>query len=1273
MKLKTLLFVLLTSIGMVQAQDTIRSLVITEACLRNPYFAYLELTNMGDENVQLGNFKIGNIEPWGPKPFTPRYSSMVFQLPEKILAPGESFLIATVYDYEPTQHAKGIEDYSERLTKEEMLELADIQYHMDEGGGEMDSVTNPQRIFSEVWNGRNCFYVQQYFENGDSVVIDQVNGVFDGPGGLNQPFDSRYEGSIGYNVAGVSQASNEAYLVRRFSVKQGNLDFATARGVGIDDSEWIAIRIQGGLWRKALWTVGNHVNAKLDENTLESDVIKVDFANKTLTLPWGIRRNDDIMNYFVKKPGIGWNYHRAPNTSVEDSLSFAAKTGDKLELFVCGEGLDIALFEIIVEEPTADVKLAVPKLNEEPEGNWRDNLQSGIVTWPRITRNESGIDTIWGEYGGIPFQTRIDSLLDRIEIPSNAAWELVTVDGLQRPDIKEGDIFKVIAENGTEKEYYISVNEYRPSHNALLSAITWPDIPDFYRDIFGWNGDTIPSFGSNTFNYKVTVPLDVDGIPGLIAKTEDLNAKVEVVRASSLSGTMENRTIKFIVTAEDDTTVNTYNVELIKEKSPADIQPFNPDPFISEFVFKNYWANSFMEIYNPGNQPVDLSNYMFVGEYGEDPVFAVANAAAPNNFRYRYKNYVPGYKYTNQEAEWTADPGILEPDLNVSPIVLPGEVFVMADIRTGSTGVTPDIPDIEFNKNPWGASIGDQRNAINHWAGTIWMLKILNDSITRGLKAPKDINDFELIDVFSLKYAGYIQSWRRLPEIWKGNPLLEDSQKGEINEPEWNIMNSSDFNENFAAVPSNIGQHFFIPPTHYMSTISSVVYKVSDGYSMNESIKGTTIGTTVNGFISNLIKSNEKQTLTVASVADGSVLGADALLSMNDTLIVLSADSTNTTKYILDVSEEGLSSNALLTSVRYDIKIESEPKSAGDVTENGEGTIAGFEYGTSLNTLLVNIDVPPGANLSIINGQGAYVSLKTLNFDTSYVSVTVNDNTYFDVLAENGKTRIVYQLKPEASASSAFVTSDVYNVVQKDVLIEFVPRGTNVQSFLSNLVPSLGASIKLIDKSGLERVNGQVADDDKLVVTSSDGLKTSVYYISKLATEYVPKSTYLAYITSNTYMVDQVNYVVHNVSGTAPISEFYSKINVAQGATAVVVDKNGFAKTTGDIDGGDKVKVTSADGKIKVMYTFGTPTSNQSLVNQEISVYPNPTNGKIQVNGVKAGNRIRVFSSTGAVVRNVIVKSSMEVLSLENQPGGMYMIVVSGENSITARFKVIKF
>jgi hypothetical protein len=54
-------------------------------------------------------------------------------------------------------------------------------------------------------------------------------------------------------------------------------------------------------WRKLWWTVGNHGPYVLDENTLESDVIDVDFAGKTLTVPWGVGRLDDIMNYFEEK------------------------------------------------------------------------------------------------------------------------------------------------------------------------------------------------------------------------------------------------------------------------------------------------------------------------------------------------------------------------------------------------------------------------------------------------------------------------------------------------------------------------------------------------------------------------------------------------------------------------------------------------------------------------------------------------------------------------------------------------------------------------------------------------------------------------------------------------------------------------------------------------------------------------------------------------------------------------------------------------------------
>ena len=639
------------------------------------------------------------------------------------------------------------------------------------------------------------------------------------------------------------------------------------------------------------------------------------------------------------------------------------------------------------------------------------------------------------------------------------------------------------------------------------------------------------------------------------------------------------------------------------------------------------------------------------------------------------RSYIPGFRYTNEDAEWAVVPGLLQPDLNVSTILMPGEVFAIGDVpNTGSPNYIDQL-DIEFKNNPWGADqSGTNRNAVDNWGeGTLWLFKILNDSITRGLKAPGDINDFELIDTYVID-RGWQKSWRRLPEIWKGNPVLKASQDEEDMENfEWDIKDPSDFNGNSNSVPSNIGQHFFVPPTHYMSTVSSVVYKVSEGYSMNESIRGMTTGTTVADFMSNLIKKNENQVLNVHGLENGTELSMDAVLGRNDTLVVMSADSVNITRYVLDVSEEGLSSDALLTSDRYVITVDSEPKSAGTAAEAGEGTITGFEYGTQLNTLLNNIDVPAGASLSVINGEGAYVPLKALNFDTLYVWTTVNANIYFDALAEDGVTRIIYQLQPQSSESQAIVLSDVYSVLQRNLLIEYVPGGTNVSSFLANLTPSLGATMKVVDKMGNERLEGTVADDDKLIVTSADGKGQTTYYISKLATKYVKESKYLAYITSNIYKVDQLDYKVYNVSGSISISDLYSRIDVADGATAIIIDENGVEKTTGNIAKTDKVKVTSADGKTVVMYTFETLTGANSLNKQQLTVYPNPTNDKLSISGLEPGERIQIFNSTGRIMNEIQVKQNIETVSLADYASGVYFVIIVNNNVVIGKEKVIKF
>ncbi len=338
----------------------------------------------------------------------------------------------------------------------------------------------------------------------------------------------------------------------------------------------------------------------------------------------------------------------------------------------------------------------------------------------------------------------------------------------------------------------------------------------------------------------------------------------------------------------------------------------------------------------------------------------------------------------------------------------------------------------------------------------------------------------------------------------------------------------------------------------------------------------------------------------------------------------------------------------------------------------GTGIISGFDYGTSLKTILANITIPAGATMDMVDGNGAYVSLKMLNFDTTYVNVTVNSNIFFDVVAENGVTQIVYQLKPSVSENDAFITSDIYTVIQKDLLVHYVPRGTSVQTLLGKIVPSAGATVKVVDKLGHERTSGTVVQDDKIVVTSPNGLNSRAYYLSMLRTQYILETTYLAYIQSSVYTVDQVDLKVYGVSGAETVSAFLSKVTASMGATATVVDKNGTVKSTGDINGGDMVMVTSADGKMKVYYSFGPLTALNTYHSNGIDLYPNPTDGKINVSGVKAGNRIQVYNSVGAAIRDIKVQNSIETISLDNQPAGMYMIIISDQNKMLGRYKALR-
>ena len=349
MKMKFLLLSLFF-VGILNAQvvcdypeGVITSLVITQKRLTSTAEAYFQLTNMGDTPIRLGEFKFGQL-PWQVRSssirdlcFDPWYTDTheYFFLPDRVLDPGKSFVIATAYDFGPRRYKAGLGRLggSERPKQIEIYEIADKLYHRQELIDGVyypeDSVTTAQndpeplirrssdygRVFGST-NQNFTFYIEHHYTEGDSAVVDQVGGVFDDERGRNRP-------SPAYDIAGISEGYEGHLLIRKAFVEKGNIDFANGRGISPEESEWILIPYLAGYnsWRDLWWMAGDHGNFILDENTLEplTDAFSVDYANKKITVPWGTLRLDEIMRNMKRKPGDAWNYNMNPVQ--EDSLN----------------------------------------------------------------------------------------------------------------------------------------------------------------------------------------------------------------------------------------------------------------------------------------------------------------------------------------------------------------------------------------------------------------------------------------------------------------------------------------------------------------------------------------------------------------------------------------------------------------------------------------------------------------------------------------------------------------------------------------------------------------------------------------------------------------------------------------------------------------------------------------------------------------------------------------------------------------------------------------
>ncbi len=86
------------------------------------------------------------------------------------------------------------------------------------------------------------------------------------------------------------------------------------------------------------------------------------------------------------------------------------------------------------------------------------------------------------------------------------------------------------------------------------------------------------------------------------------------------------------------------------------------------------------------------------------------------------------------------------------------------------------------------------------------------------------------------------------------------------------------------------------------------------------------------------------------------------------------------------------------------------------------------------------------------------------------------------------------------------------------------------------------------------------------------------------------------------------------------------------------------------------------------------PTGVEDIYdNNNISVYPNPTNGKINVGGLTKGQTVELYNYLGQTISTLTVDNSIEQIDLAAQANGIYLIrVLNKDGSIVGQAKVAK-
>lgn len=1131
-------------------------LIISEVRPEAESSAYVELTNVGDSTLDLSDFII--YSGWGnTRVATYDDSTLVWHGTTNTevqnhlgriylkgeLAAGESFVVSTAWDHNDVNGRNiPVHNTAQAALSDQLVharEASNLYGWIDMPEWQcypFDSIspivyTPTSRYPQLMGNGSagygysSAFYLLSWRFEVDSAVYDST--YIDNFNFFKYSATSTSKGpGVKTSIAGVSAGEHRDYvMVRKTGVEDGNMDWTQSRGVDPMTSEWIVLD-EPSSRQFAFTTLGHHGNATLKVEAKDPTFIQVDEANKTISVPAHIYRRDSLSFYFDLEPGMTWSY--TLNNSFADTAKYTVSTGDTITFYAVGDDVQSASYHINVtpsEESLAQVfptKSLITVYNEEEDSiinkYWSTNARFGVT-------NNLPVDSITG----VGFATRVDTLFKYLLYPEGADIEMIFHDNADRVDVEVGDVLRVTsADKSNYKDYVLAVNDYAPSSDARLRVVTWPDInPMMYPR---WTqGDTLVEFTPNKRVYSIDLLPMATEVPALQFKPWNVKSTITVDRAKNLKGSMDERTTTVYVMAQDDSTEITYQF-VYQRLSLTSEQPYIAEPFFSEFIWQNGQQAWALEIFNPGTEPLDLSQYAILKNEPGDKTWQEIIESMPPSWNETsglriYENfYVPSMRWKNDgsQDEWIKEPtpenptlgaGFLTPDNETDPIVKAKDVWV-ASVGTKS-GQKPTVEPADFVFTGWTGGSGNplwdeyawgdstklylQANpAWNDRHGNYYLVKIKNDSILDGkMNVSTNVyENYELIDMVVFKGDSVAGKWtnnktnnqqknwfcRRKPSSYYPIKEAKGGAFETAESSDWIAYSSRypDFKEDLpsgTSVTQDLGQHLTDPITGFLSTITSSKFNIDLGYEGdNLKLEGDVDAYTPTTILEVINKATPNQVLVF--MRGTTQVGATEMLAGDDVLTVTSEDGTNQTKYTLVNAplndDTSLSANA-----------------GSGLTVSGM-VVSGVDPMSTVKDLVAKLTVDSKAVLEVEDANGALLPKTVHNLDTLVYDQVVSSNVKLAVTAENGD-KTVYSLDFGFTDSDAYLFSTIYPIDQAKMQLTIYPIGHTPKSIKEYVFANDGSTYRILDKNGFVREVGNIVVDDVIEVTSEDGSSTVIY------------------------------------------------------------------------------------------------------------------------------------------------------------------------------------